>query len=78
MQDTFTYRPIALAMVISRLFEHVILAHIAPMSMSSDRQMDFKTSEGLIWCVLLKQVVSFYKHDTPIYATFLDAPRLMI
>ena len=77
MQDTSNYKPIALATVISKLFEHVILAHIAPMCMSSDHQFGFKTKHSTDMCVfLLKQAVSFYnKHDTPVYATFLDASK---
>ena len=77
VQDTSNYRPIALATVISKLFEHVILAHIAPMCMSSDHQFGFKSKHSTDMCVfLLKQAVSFYnKHDTPVYATFLDASK---
>ena len=36
VEDTSQYRPMALATVISKLFEHVILAHIAFMWISSD------------------------------------------
>ena len=73
VQDTSNYRPIALATVISKLLEHVILARIAPMCMSSDHQFGFKAKHSTDMCVfLLKQAVLFLKHDTPVYATFLD------
>ena len=47
------------------------------MCMSSDHQFGFKTKHSTDMCVfLLKQAVSFYnKHDTPVYATFLDASK---
>ena len=77
VQDGFNYRPIALATVISKLFEHVIHSHISPTCMSSDHQFGFKTKHSTNMCVfLLKQALSFYsKHDTPVYATFLDASK---
>ena len=52
VQDTSNCRPIALATVISKLFEHVFLAHIAPMCMSSDHQFGFKTNHSTDMCVL--------------------------
>ena len=58
-QDTSKW-PIALATVISKLFELVIFARIAPMCISSDLQFSFKTKHITNICVfLLKQAVSF-------------------
>ena len=44
---------------------------------ASDHQFGFKSKHSTDMCVfLLKQAVSFYnKHDTPVYATFLDASK---
>ena len=65
VQDTYV-RPIEFDTVISKLFEHVILVHVASMCMSSDHQFGFKTKHSTDMCFfLMKQVVSFYnKHDS--------------
>ena len=60
VQDTSKYRPIALATVISKLFEHVILAHIAPMCMSSDHQFGFKTISIVLICVCFSETSGLF------------------
>ena len=75
--DAVNYRPVSLATIISKLFEHYILSCISPLLATTDNQFGFKTKHGIDMCILLlKQTASYYvNEDTPVYAAFLYASK---
>ena len=77
IHDKNNYRPIALATVISKLFEHFILQQISPFLTTSSDQFGFKRKHSTDQCVFLyKQVVSHYiKQNSPVFSIFLDASK---
>ena len=73
ISNSGNYRPIAIASVVSKLFEHLILLKLKPLLTTSDNQFGFKPLDGTDMCTfLLKEVVRSYttKH-TPVYSVFL-------
>ena len=62
-----------LATIISKLYEHYILACISPLLATTDNQFGFKPKHGTDMCIfLLKQTVSYYVNkDTPVFSAFL-------
>ena len=77
ISDAGNYRPVSLATIISKLFEHYILACIPPRLATTDNQFGFKPKLGTDICIfLLKQNVSYYvSKDTPVFSAFLDASK---
>ena len=77
MSDTSNYRPVAVATVMSKLFEHYILSCISPFLGTTDNQFGFKVGHGTDQCTfLLKQTVSYFvNHGSPVHAVFLDASK---
>ena len=77
MSDTSNYRPVAVATVMSKLFEHYILSCISPFLGTTDNQFGFKAGHGTDQCTfLLKQTVSYFvNHGSPVHAVFLDASK---
>ena len=77
IQDVSNYRPIAVATVISKLFELFILHLIKDFIKTSDNQFGFKSNHSTDMSVFLfKQAVSSYvSHKTPVFAVFLDASK---
>ena len=71
------YRPIAIASVVSKFFEHLILFQLKPLLTTSDNQFGFKPLHGTDMCTfLLKEVVrSYTTKNTPVYSVFLDASK---
>ena len=71
------YRPIVVAITISKLFEHFILFHIKPFLSTSDHQFGFKRGTGTDMCIFLfKQIISSYlQQGSPIFSVFLDASK---
>ena len=71
------YRPITLATVISKLFEHFILQQISPFLTVSSNQFGFKRKHSTDQCVFLyKQAISYYvNQNSPVFSTFLDASK---
>ena len=67
--------PIAIATIISKLFEQVILINIKNFLNTTDNQFGFKTKHSTDMCVfLLKQTISYYiTRGSPIFCVFLDA-----
>ena len=68
------YRPVSLATIISKLFDHYILSCISPLLATTDNQFGFKPKHGTDMCIfLLKQTVSYYVNkDTPVFSAFLE------
>ena len=61
ISDAWNYRPVSLAAIISKLYEHYILSCISPILTTTDNQFGFKPKHGTDMCIfLLKQIVSYY------------------
>ena len=77
IHDKNNYRPITLATVISKLFEHFILQQISPFLTISSHQFGFKRKHNTDQCVFLcKQAVFYYVNQkSPVFSTFLDASK---
>ena len=76
-QDCGNYRSIAIATVIYKLFEQVILINIKNFLDTTDNQFGFETKHSRDMCVfLLKQAISYYiTRGSPIFCVFLDASK---
>ena len=75
-QDSGNYRSIAIATVVSKLFEQVIFVNIKNFLNTTDNQFGFKTKHSTDICVfLLKQAISYYITRGPIFCVFLDASK---
>ena len=77
ISDAGNYRPVSLATIFSKLFEHYILSCISPLLATTDNQFGFKPKHGTDMCIfLLKETVSYYVNkDTPVFSAFLDASK---
>ena len=77
ISDAGNYRPVSLAIIISRLYENYILACIYPLLATTDNQFGFNAKHGTDMCIfLLKQTVSYYVNkETPVFSAFLDASK---
>jgi len=77
ISDAGNYRPVSLVTIISKLYEHYILACISPLLATTDNQLGFKPKHGTDMCIfLLKQTVSYYVNkETPVFSAFLDASK---
>ena len=71
LSDSSNYRPIALATIVSKMFESVLLFKCAEYLFTSDNQF------GTDLCIYtLKEFIDYYKsRGTPVYVTFLDASK---
>lgn len=77
LNDPNNYRPVALATVISKLFEHVILNFCSNVFATNDNQFGFKSESSADMCVFtFKQMVASYnKQSSAVYSAFLDASK---
>jgi len=77
LSDSNNYRPIALATIISKVFESVILLKCQQFLNSSDNQFGFKARHSTDLCIYsLKEFIDFYKQrNTTVFVTFLDASK---
>jgi len=77
ISDAGNYRPVSLATIISKLFEHYILSCISPLLATTDNQFGFKPKHATDMCIfLLKQTVSYnVNKDTPVFSAFWDASK---
>ena len=80
MSDTSNYRPVAVATVVSKLLEPLILSNICPFlgtTDTTDNQLGFKAGHSTDQCAfLLKQSASYFvTHGSSAHAVFLDASK---
>ena len=68
IRDEDNYRPIALATVVSKVFERIILSRIEVYLYTSENQFGFKPHVGTETCIyFLKEIVNFYlQNSTPV------------
>ena len=71
------YRPIALANVISKVFESLILLRCEQFLTTADNQFGFKSRHNTDFCInTLNEYIDFYKlRNTSVFVTFLDASK---
>jgi len=76
ISDAGNYRPVSLAIIISKLFEHYILSCISPLLTTTDNQFGFKPKHGTVMCIfLLTDCVLLCKQRYPSVLAFLDASK---
>ena len=75
--DSNNYRPIALATIVSKLFESVLLMKCEQYLTTSANQFGFKTGHSTDLCIYaLKEFIEYYKsRNTTVFVTFLDASK---
>lgn len=65
INDVGNYRPVCIATIISKVFEHYILSCMSPFIATTDNQFGFKPEHSTGLCVsLLKLNISFYMQTT--------------
>ena len=71
------YRPIALANVITKVFEFLILLRCEQFLTTADNQFGFKSEHSTDFCIYtLKEFIEYYnQQNTTIFVTFLDASK---
>ena len=71
------YRPIALASIVSKVMERIILNRIEDVMLTNANQFGFKKGHGTDQCIyVLKEVIQLYKSlNTCISVCFLDASK---
>ena len=75
--DSNNYRPIALATIVSKLFESVLLIKCEQYLTTSANQFGFKTGHSTDLCIYaLNEFIEYYKsRNTTVFVTFLDASK---
>ena len=71
------YRPIALASILSKVLEGILMDRLADYTISSDNQFGFKNKHGTDLCIYaLKEIVQQYRaRNSSIFLCFLDASQ---
>jgi len=71
------YRPIALATIFSKIFEHVLLHRLYEFLKTSDNQFGFERGYSTMMpIILLKEFLRFYcDHGSTMFVCFLDASK---
>ena len=77
LADSNNYRPIAIATIVSKLYESTILYKCEYFLNTCDNQIGFKRKHSTEFCIYtLKEFIDYYKqHGTTIFVTFLDASK---
>ena len=77
IQSKENYRPIALASVVSKVFEKVILSRVEQYISTSCNQFGFKKGHGTDQCIyILKEIIDAYNMlNGTVYTCFLDASK---
>ena len=77
LSDSNKYRPIALATIISKLFESAILLKCEMFLDTCPNQFGFKKGHSTaMYIYVLKEFVEFYRNrNTSVFVTFLDASK---
>ena len=71
------YRPIAIATILSKVVEKVVLHRLEVFLCTHDNQFSYKAGHGTELCVwTLKNITSYYtSRGSPVYLCFLDASK---
>ena len=77
ISSSSNYRPIALATIISKLLESVLLLKCEKYLCTSANQIGFKKAHGTELCIYtLREYIELYKkRSTTVFVTFLDASK---
>ena len=77
VSDKDNYRPIALASVVSKVVEHLIIKCCENHLSSSDHQFGFKQKHSTDLCIfMLKETIRYYmSHGSPVFVCFIDAKK---
>ena len=77
LSDCDNYRPIAITTIISKIFEHVILARCMDKLQTSENQFGFKKGHSTDQSIfLMKQVIDYYlNNSSPVYLCFMDLSK---
>ena len=77
LSDSSNYRPIAIATIVFKMFESVLLFKCPEYVSTSHNQFGFKSSHSTDLCIYtLKEIIDYYKsRGTAVYITFLDASK---
>ena len=78
--DKNNYRPIAIVMALSKIFELCIMRKVETQLITSDNQFGFKREHGTDLCIFtVKSVIKYYNlHNSPVYYVFLMLLKPMI
>lgn len=71
------YRPIALASIVSKVLERILLGRIQDLINSPDNQFGFKSKHGTDLCIFaLKEMIGNYKNkNSTVLMCFIDASK---
>ena len=76
MTSKNNYRSIAIANVMSKILEICVQIKLEDYLWTADKQFAYKTGHSIDMCVvILKGIVHYNKHRTPMYVCFLDASK---
>ena len=77
LADSINYRLIAIATIVSKLFESIILYKCEEFLYTCDNQFGFKPKHSTELCIFtLKAFIDYYKQrSTTVFITFLDASK---
>ena len=77
LADSNNYWPIAIATIVSKLYESTILYKCEDFLKTCDNQFGFKRKHSTEFCIYtLKEFIDYYKQrGTTIFVTFLDASK---
>ena len=75
--DSNNYRPIALATIVSKLFESVLLMKCEQILTTSANQFGFNTGHSTDLCIYaLEEFIEYYKsRNTTVFVTFWDTSK---
>ncbi len=69
------YRPIALANIISKVFEHILMDRLKEYLVTTDNQFGFKKKHGIDLCIYSEVVSVYNRHNSTVFMCFLDASK---
>ena len=75
--DKNNYRPIAIVMALSKIFELCIMRKVETQLITSDNKFGFKRELCTDLCIFtVKSLIKYFDlHNSPVYTCFLDASK---